>query len=85
MAEPGSGILTSNRAERRRDGLLECIASAGTRRPQRGFELAEGQFNRVEIRRVGREEAQPGTGRLDGPVGTPVVPSLACEHSGCRR
>ena len=43
------------------------VRSAAARR--RCFDLGEGQLDRVEVRRVGRQEEEASTGRLDGRAG----------------
>jgi hypothetical protein len=56
--------------ERSSDGLSEAVEAAGRRGSDEGLELGEDHPDRVEVGRVGREEAQLGAGRLDGGAGT---------------
>lgn len=55
------------REETDRDGdqITHVVKVTGTRRPDEGFELREGQFDRIEIRTVGRQEAELSTDGFD--------------------
>jgi hypothetical protein len=45
--------------ERDREALDDLVEVAWSRRPQEGFQLRKRQFDRIEVRTVGRQKAQP--------------------------
>jgi len=51
--------------DERSDGLPECVDGSGLSSPEKAFELGECQFDRVEVRAVGRQEEKSGTASLD--------------------
>lgn len=48
------------------DQIADVVEGPGTCRPDECFQFREGQFDRIEIRAVGREKAQLGTDSFDG-------------------
>ena len=46
------------KADRDGDQIAHVVKGTGTRGPDEGFQLREGQFDRIEIRTVGRQEAE---------------------------
>lgn len=52
--------------ERDRDQLEHLLVAAGSRRPQKRFQLREGEFDRIEIGTVGREKPQARPDAFDG-------------------
>ena len=54
MVKPIFSILVAYPLRGRLDGGFERLAGVGLGRAQPGFELAEGEFDGVEIGRVGR-------------------------------
>lgn len=55
MTEEAGAVVGRERTESRNQGGLEIIEGAGRRLAQVGFELGEGQFNRIEIGTVRRQ------------------------------
>jgi hypothetical protein len=45
-------------AERNRDQVADVVKGPGTRRPDERFQFREGQFDRIEIKAIGRQEAE---------------------------
>jgi hypothetical protein len=52
--------------KRDRDQLEHLLVAAGSRRPQKRFQLREGEFDRIEIGTVGREKAKARPDAFDG-------------------
>jgi len=52
-------------AQRGRDQVADVVKGPRTRRPDERFQFREGQFDRIEIGAVGRQEAEMGPDGLD--------------------
>jgi len=61
MTEEAEAMVGRERTESRNQGGLEIIEGAGRRLAQVGFELSEGQFNRIEIGTVRWQVANIGS------------------------
>jgi len=57
----------SGREEAERDGdqVADVVKGPGSRRPDERFQFGEGQFDRIEIRAVGRQEPELGADGFD--------------------
>lgn len=51
--------------ERGRDQGIDVVKGARARRPQEGFELREGLFDRIEVRAIRRKESEEPAARLN--------------------
>ncbi len=60
MSKPRFNIVAGDGAEGICQGLHQGLKGAGLRRPESCLDLRPTQLNRVEIRRVGRQEFQAG-------------------------
>jgi len=58
MVKPVFGVLLAYPVGGEANGRLQCLSGAGLGRAQPGFQLAEGEFDGVEIGRVGRQLQQ---------------------------
>ena len=65
MAEPSGGVGRRDRVKRIGDGADQSSPRAGTKATQERFRLRPGQFDRVEVGRVGWQELEPRAGALD--------------------
>jgi hypothetical protein len=52
-------------AQRNSDQVADVVKGSGTRRPDERFQFREGQFDRIEIRAVRRQEAELGADGFD--------------------
>jgi hypothetical protein len=67
-------------AERDSDQVADVVKCSGPRRAYERFQFSKGQFDRIEIRTVGRQEAEVGTDGFESPRARRVV----CGRQGCR-
>ena len=65
MPDKISTFSGSEEAERDGDQVADVVKGPGTCRPDERFEFREGQFDRIEIRAVGRQEAELGADGFD--------------------
>lgn len=65
MSEPRFNIRMGHRTEGVCQGIQQRIKFARLRRPQRRFDFRPAQFNRIKVRRIGRQEFQARTLRLN--------------------
>jgi len=56
------------KAERDGDEVADLIEGAWPRGPQERFQFSEGEFNRIEVRAVGRQKPELGARRFDRPT-----------------
>jgi hypothetical protein len=67
MSEPSLNVCKRDRAQSLCHRIYQGFERASLRRPQRCFDFRPAQFNRVEVRRIGRQELQasaPGFNQL---------------------
>ena len=64
---PNEVSAFSGREEAERDGdeVADVVIGPGARRPDERFQFGEGQFDRIEIRAVGRQEPELGADGFD--------------------
>jgi len=66
MAKPAKQVGRSDGGHSSRDGVVEAVARVGTLPPDEFLQLRPELLNRVELRRVGREEEEGCASLLDG-------------------
>ena len=82
MGKPSPSVLPPNRCQCPPYRLDECLAPTGCLLFEDRFDLREGFFDRIEVRRVSREE-DDALAALDSISG--LTPSRLCGHPGCPR
>ncbi len=65
MPDEVQALSRGEELQRDRDKLDDLVEVARSRRPQKRFQFREGEFNRIEIRTVGRQEAEVRAHALD--------------------
>ena len=65
MPDKIAAFSRSEEAKRDGDQVADVVKGPGTRRPDERFQFCEGQFDRIEIRAVGRQEAEVGADGFD--------------------
>lgn len=65
MPDEIQAFLRREELERDRDELDHLVEAARSRRAEKRFQLGKGEFDRIEIRTVGRQKPQPRTDPLD--------------------
>jgi hypothetical protein len=65
MPDVIGAFVGHEQAERRRHQRTDVIEGAWTKRAEEGFQLREGELNRIEVRTVGRQEPEVRAGPLD--------------------
>ena len=65
MPDEISAFRGREEAQRDRDQVADVVKGPGTCRPDERFQFREGQFDRIEIGAVGRQEAEMGPDGLD--------------------
>ena len=65
MPDEISAFSGREEAERGSDQVADVVKCSGPRRAYERFQFRKGQFDRIEIRTVGRQEAEVGTDGFD--------------------
>jgi hypothetical protein len=65
MPDEISAFRGREEAQRDGDQVADLVKGPGARGPDERFQFREGQFDRIEIRAVGRQEAEVGTDGFD--------------------
>ena len=66
MPDEVAAFLACEEVQRDRDELDDLVEGARSRGSEKGFQLRKCEFDRIEIRTVGRQEAEARAHALDG-------------------